>query len=398
MNTIMKITLGGIAIIAISSFYFVCCSLNRKHHDSKVNIERSVVVDKEVTRNVERQVTVRKRSDFVDGSAEPDQKTYPGINWTRVNPASVGWDESKLDFAKEYFEQLNADVCMIVQNGFVVASWGDVSKPIACKSIRKSFLGSLFGIYEGSGVIRLEESLAEMGIEEKGGLTEVEKTATVKDLLASRSCIFLPAAYDINSYPERGKYKPNESWIYNNWDFNALGTIFEKKTSKGIFDSFQNDLALPMQMEDFSMANTEYRFEKVSMHPAYLFKTSARDDARMGLLWLNKGKWMDKQIIPASWIEKSTSVVTDLQGKMKLSLRDGYGYLFWIDKDKTGATIGFSALGNSGQFIYVQPEHNLVIVVRANPGSVFKKWFGLRLDPADSYKLVDLVVNAAPVK
>jgi CubicO group peptidase (beta-lactamase class C family) len=354
-------------------------------------------MERELTRKSDRQVTVKKRNDLIDGAPKmPGEKVYPGINWTRINPVSVGWDEDKLNLAKEYFEQLNADACMVVQNGYVIAAWGDISTPVQNRSIRKSFLGTLMGIYHGKGQIQLNETLGEMGIDEKGGLSEIEKSATVETLLASRSCIFLPAAYDPNEHPERGTYKPNEAWHYNNWDFNTLGTIFEKKTGGKIFEAYQNDLAMPLQMQDFSIHNTEYRYERISSHPAYLFETSARDDARMGLLWLNNGRWMDKQIVPADWMEKSTSVVTDLKGKMRLSLRDGYGYLFWIDKDDLNNVIGFSALGASGQFIYVSPRHDLVIVVRADPGTVFKKWFGLRLEPKDSYKLVDYIIHAAP--
>ncbi len=391
----MKSSTAKVVVIIFSFIISVSC-----------NKESRVVVQSEVNRkdHTDRTVVVNKYGkgdsshDFGWASDSLREHFFPGEKWVQVDPEALGWKSQMLDVAKRYYDRLNADACMIVQHGYVVAAWGDVEKPIECRSIRKSFLGSLIGIYHGKGTIDLEKTLASMNIDEKTPLTDTERMATVRHLISSRSGIYLPAAYDPNDHPARGTYKPGEVWHYNNWDFNALLTVFEKETKKKIFNAFQEDLAVPLQMQDFRMSNTEYVYESVSLHPAYLFSTSARDDARMGLLWLNKGRWKNTQIIPATWMNESSSLQTDLKGSSNLSLRDGYGYLFWIDKDKNNVVAGFSALGASGQFIYMNFRHDLVVVLRADPGSVFKKWLGLRLDPAESYRMVDLILEAAPEK
>ncbi|HWA32673.1 MAG TPA: serine hydrolase [Cyclobacteriaceae bacterium] len=396
----MKISIGVVACTTAIGFYSVCCTIFNKEKF------REALTERERISHVTEEVNVKKRkspldsaiqiyTDHIDTAAWA-KGTFPAEKWQSVMPDRVGWNTAKLDVAKEYFEQLNADACMIIQNGFVIGAWGDVSKPVEARSLRKSFLNTLIGIYSDRGIIKADETLESIGIDEKTPLTVVEKKATVADLLASRSGIFLPSAYDPNNHPERGLYKPGEVWHYNNWDFNALGTVFEKKTGKKIFEAFQNEIATPLKMQDFTIDNTEYRYEDVSTHPAYLFSTSARDDARIGLLWLNSGKWEDRQIVSQAWSLKSTSLQTDFKGKGGLSLRDGYGYLFWIDKNNEGDVIGYSALGNSGQFIYVNPSNKLIIVLRADPGSIFKKWLGWRLDPSESYLLVDLILDAAP--
>jgi hypothetical protein len=389
----MKISLSAITLFTLLIFYSVCCTIGNPvvHKEFAAEKSESIREDRraEVIRNV------KPGHDFLE-AADYSKPVFPEDKWTRGNPEAMGWDTDELEKAKEYYENLNADACIIIQNGYIVSAWGDLSKPIECRSLRKSFLNNLIGISHAQGTISLDETLGSMGIDEKGGLTEVEKTATVEHLLSSRSGIFLPAAYDPNDHPDRGIYSPGEKWHYNNWDFNALATVFEKKTGKKIFEAFQSELAVPLQMQDFNPANTKYLYENVSLHPAYLFSTSARDDARMALLWLNKGKWKDRQLIPESWMAESTSLKTDFEGKGGYALRDGYGYLFWIDKDGFGEASGFAALGSSGQYIYVSTKHNFAIVLRSDPGSVFKKWLGMRLDPNDSYHLVNLVIGAAP--
>jgi len=391
----MKTSSAHVCAIAIVFLISVSC-----------NKETRIVSQSEVNRkaNTDRTVVVHKNGqtdsshDFQWATDSLSEPVFPGEKWAQVDPIALGWKSQALDAAKKYYDELNADACMIIQHGYVVAAWGDVEKPIECRSIRKSFLGSLIGIYHGKGIIDLEKTLASMNIDEKTPLTDTERMATVRHLVSSRSGIYLPAAYDPNDHPARGTYKPGEVWHYNNWDFNVLLTVFEKETKKKIFNTFEEDIAIPLQMQDFRMSHTEYVYEKVSLHPAYLFSTSARDDARMGLLWLNEGRWRNTQIIPASWMKESTSLQTDLKGSSNLSLRDGYGFLFWIDKDKNNIVVGFSALGASGQFIYMNFTHDLVVVLRADPGSVFNKWLGLRLDPEESYKMVDLILEAAPDK
>jgi CubicO group peptidase (beta-lactamase class C family) len=95
-------------------------------------------------------------------------------------------------------------------------------------------------------------------------------------------------------------------WFYNNWDFNVLGTIFEKKTGMKIGEAFYKRIALPIGMQDFRPEDVYYLGGTVSVHSAYHFEMTARDLARFGLLYLRQGRWNNLQIVPESWIEKST--------------------------------------------------------------------------------------------
>ena len=84
--------------------------------------------------------------------------------------------------------------------------------------------------------------------------------------------------------PARGSHPHGSFWYYNNWDFNALGTIYEQRTGEKIFEAVERHLAAPLRMEDFSPADGHYVRGSASRHPAYTMRLSARDLARFGLL------------------------------------------------------------------------------------------------------------------
>jgi len=149
---------------------------------------------------------------------------------------------------------------MIVQGGRVVDQWGDVDKKIEVRSIRKSFLSALYGIHVSDGRIDLGKTMAEIGIDDlPPALTAAEKQATILDLLRARSGIYHEAARETPGMrakrPARGSHPPGTFWYYNNWDFNVLGTIFEKLTGKGIFEDFAQQIAKPIGMEDYVVSD-----------------------------------------------------------------------------------------------------------------------------------------------
>jgi CubicO group peptidase (beta-lactamase class C family) len=251
---------------------------------------------------------------------------------------------------------------MIVQDGRVIASWGDASHKVNVASVRKSLLSALYGIAVGEGRINLSSSLADLRIDDNAPrLTATEKTATVRDLLMARSGIYHPAAHETadikRKRPERGSHPPGSSWFYNNWDFNVLGTIYRQETGEDIFQSFERRIAQPIGMDDFSVSDGRYALEKLSEHPAYPFRLSARDAARFGQLFLNGGRWGDKQLIPASWVRESTTPYSWAK-----RIRQGYGYMWWTLPADTWGPDAFYASGYGGQIIAVVPSKRLVVV------------------------------------
>lgn len=290
----------------------------------------------------------------------------PQQSWRQyANPEEAGFSSEKLAQAKAYYDSLNAAAYMVVYDGKVLVSWGDVERRYMCHSVRKSLLSALYGIYFDEGIINLDKTLAELNIDDKDTLTKTEKEATIRDLLKARSGVYHPAAYETAGMkarrPKRGSHKRDKFWYYNNWDFNTLGFIFRQETETGVFVAFKNRIADPLQMDDFRVTDGYYHLEpENSIYPAYPFRLSARDMARFGLLFLQEGVWNDKQIISKEWIKKSTKSYSNTDNR-----GGGYAYLWWTYGDLKDLGM-YSARGVGSQVIAVLPGANMVVVQRVD--------------------------------
>jgi CubicO group peptidase (beta-lactamase class C family) len=297
---------------------------------------------------------------------------YPGKSWQRTaTPGQLGWSSEKLVAARAYSEQIGSAAVMVVDDGTVVDAWGDVTRKFQCHSMRKSLLSALIGIHVEEGHIDLSKTLKEMGIDDnEPSLTETEKQATIGDLIKARSGIYHPALFEHPIMkairPERHSHAPGTFYYYNNWDFNALGTIFEQETETKIFEEFDRRIAKPLQMEDFKVSDCHYVTGYDSIHPAYPFRMSTRDLARFGLLFLREGRWKNKQIVSSEWVRESTATHSVI-GSYR-----GYGYM-WSTSENGGPypnihvkqrIFGHSGLGV--HFFIVLPSRSLVIVHRVN--------------------------------
>ena len=287
----------------------------------------------------------------------------PVEHWQSADPATTGWSTEGRKAVQDYGNAVKPTTVMIVQDGRVIAGFGDVSRKVIMQSVRKSLLSAFYGMAVSEKRFSLTSTLAELGIDDKPpSLTDAEKQATVRDLLMARSGIYHAAAYETpdmgEKRPARGSHAPGSFWYYNNWDFNALGTIYRKATNEDIFQSFEQRIARPIGMEDFSARDGKYVAEPQSMHQASPFSLSARDAARFGLLFLNGGQWQGRQIIPAAWIRESTKTYSPQTDR---SAR-GYGYLWWTLQSEEWGANAFIASGDGGQIIAVVPSKRLVAV------------------------------------
>jgi CubicO group peptidase (beta-lactamase class C family) len=245
-------------------------------------------------------------------------------------------------------------------------------------SARKSVLSMLMGNYVRRGVIDLNKTLAQLGMDDVGGLTDDEKQATVKDLLTARSGVFHAASNagdDLASAPPRGSQRHGTYMLYSNWDFNALGGAFERMTGRDIYDALESDLARPLGMRDFDRATHRKSGDSTrSRYLAYHMNLSTRDMARIGYLMLRRGNWNGQQLVPADWVDESTrpfTRVTEMNPPQRRQGPFGYGYLWWVwdGPHATGPYEGaFTALGAVGQQIAVLPKLDLVVVHKTRPG------------------------------
>ncbi|MEJ8848519.1 serine hydrolase [Variovorax rhizosphaerae] len=307
------------------------------------------------------------------------QQAFPGASWS--TPATAGqpngWSAEKLKLADDYADWARSDAYLVIHRGVLVHAYGDIRRPMNLASVRKSVLSVLFGIQVDRGAIDLNQTLATLDITDKGGLSEVERTATVRQLLQSRSGVYHEAAYETpdakKRRPERGSHAPGTWWYYNNWDFNTLGAIFQRRAGKNVFQALKSDLAEPLQFEDFRYAqDTKFEYERVSDHPAYLMYLSARDLARVGLLVSRDGQWNGRQIVSTAWLRDSTKSYSAVSGG------NGYGYMWWVPYTSFAAWRPASnplvlADGTGGQFMLVDRTRDIVVVHRVDNSRLWYK-------------------------
>ncbi len=312
---------------------------------------------------------------FMAASAN-DVEHFPGEAWDKAaEPEDMGFNSMKLALAREYSETIATAAVVIVSEGMIVDEWGKVDTKYMTHSIRKSFLSALYGNYVADGTIPMEASMEELGIDDEPPLTQMERTATVRDLLKSRSGIYHDALYESQRMkdlkPTGLIVTPGTHWYYNNWDFNASGTIFMELTGKDIFEAIEEEIARPIGMEQFEAADGWYVTGEESIHPAYPFAVNARDLARFGLLMLRDGRWKDQQVIPEEWVYESTRYHSDAT----LYEADGYGYMWWVARDFNKyphypevdiPDRAYSARGAGGHHMVIFPNDDLIIVHRVN--------------------------------
>ncbi len=319
----------------------------------------------------------------------------PGATADRDAPQ---WSQTALDAAEQYAAAIGTHAFLLVDgSGAVIRSYGPVDEPMPSMSIRKSFVSALFGILADEGRVDLDATLEELGIDDHQGLTAAERQATIRDLLASRSGVYHPAAYETpgmqDNRPARGSHPPGSFCFYNNWDFNALATILEQVSGESVVDLFMTRLAEPLGMEDFDPARDfEIVLEPVSRHPAIEFSQSARDLARFGRLFLAGGHWGGAQIVPEDWVRESTSVISDL------GMFGGYGYSWWVAHKGEHFPFlrfpdgTFSARGTGEQILLVLPHLNAVWVHRTELHGPD----GPMMSVIDSARLLGKILDAAP--
>jgi len=297
---------------------------------------------------------------------ETKQELHPAFSWQIYkSPEEAGFSSVALEKVKKYVANSQIASLFVVYKGNVLLALGEYQRRFQCHSIRKSLMNAVIGTGYDEGRIDLNKTLNDLGIDDLNSLSDDEKRTTIRHMLQSRSGVYHPAVYETpsmeRSKPKRYSKKSGDFWYYNNWDFNVLSTIVEKEMGDDFLHIFTNRIAHAIGMEDFREFDGHYFVDStVSFHKAYVYKLSARDLARFGLLYLQNGLWEGRRILSEEWIRESTTSYSETN-----TIRGGYGYLWWIPI--VADTIpAFAACGVGTQVLMIIPDNNLVIVQRIN--------------------------------
>jgi hypothetical protein len=141
--------------------------------------------------------------------------------------------------------------------------------------------------------------------------------------------------------------KPGTRFEYSNCVTFLLSAIIQKATKQKTFDFIKQHLFRPLRITDVSWVAAP---NGVSVGYGGMW-LNPHDMAKIGWLYLNNGRWDGQQIISEKWVADSTSK------QINATLYDGYGYQWWVSYDRF-----YAAVGHRGQFIYVLPGKNMVVV------------------------------------
>jgi CubicO group peptidase (beta-lactamase class C family) len=243
-------------------------------------------------------------------------------------------------------------------------------------SMAKSFASALVGIAIDEGYIRSVDEPITNYIPELLEKDKRFKSITIRDLLTMSSGIkyeeggTLPwseEADDTKTYYAtnlrelalncRIKGEPGEYFEYNNYNPLLVGLILERATGMSVSRYLQQKVWKPIGMEvdgSWSLDSSRSGFEKMESG----VNARARDFARFGMLFAKEGNWEGEQLVSKEWVEESTRADTSTDPSQD------YQYFWWVDTPD--GKHHFSARGNYGQYIYVAPEKDLVIVRLGN--------------------------------
>ncbi|HWJ60755.1 MAG TPA: serine hydrolase [Acidimicrobiales bacterium] len=308
------------------------------------------------------------------GSGSGDQ--VPGDEWVVEEPEAEGMDAATLEGAKDYafVDGRNTQGVVVVRDGAIVGEWyadgADADSWTASWSVAKSFSSAVAGLAVEDGSIASVDDPAADYLPEWEGTDKAD--ITVEDILHMQSGLewdedYRPSSLDTSDVVQMG-LSPNElAYAAGRPVAHPPATVFNYSSGDAMILAGIIEGATGEPMRDYA---TEHLFEPIGMERADWWQdaegntlgyccldSTARGFARFGLLYLRDGRWGDEQVIPATWVEASVENASPADDD------PGYGFMWWLLDDVDGVPDdAYAAQGHDGQFIYVIPSLDLVVV------------------------------------
>lgn len=296
-----------------------------------------------------------------------DSLFMPSSNLPRRSPESQGVLSSGIrNFLKAAQESgLEWHSFMLVRHGNVVAEgwWKpfDASFKHTLYSLSKSFTSSAIGFLVSEGKITVNDQVIKFFPEHSPSApSENLKALKIKHLLTMNVGHEKEANLRGSTDPwvktflnQEVKFEPGTHFLYNTPATYTLGAIVHKVTGQTLEEYLKPRLFTPLSIEGFDWEKSPQGLNTAG----YGLRVKTEDIAKFGQLYLQKGKWQGKQLLPEAWINEATSKQTTSQTGDN-DWTQGYGYQFW--RCKPGFYRGDGAFG---QFCMVMPEQETVLVM-----------------------------------
>ena len=312
---------------------------------------------------------------------------YPTNGWRTSTPEEQGFDSAKLNEMLESLDKGGVPLhsILIVRNGYVVLDAYfdpyDGSFPHKLQSVTKSATATLVGIAIDQGKLQLDQTMVSFFPDRTIANLDARKSKiTVRDLVSMRNGLFSGCVHkDVetldsmfatqdwiqDALDRKMMGNPDENWCYDSPGMHILSGILQKATGMTELEYARQNLFEPLGITDvFWEADPQgytHGWGDLYLKPP--------DAAKLGYLWLNRGRWEGKQVVSANWVDEMVKPRSHAGD-------DEYGYGIWVARSQAPDD-SYLAVGRLGQFVRVYPSYNAIVVITAEGLSDYDQVGGL---------------------
>jgi CubicO group peptidase (beta-lactamase class C family) len=313
---------------------------------------------------------------------------FPGSDWEERTPESQGVDTAKLNKAVDYLHAraggAGASEVVVIRNGYIIWKGSNIDHKHTINSGTKTFTTTVLGLMVQDGKLKMEDFAVKY-------LPGLDDRYPVYSRITLRHLSTMTSGYDSEKgnitqerpwgdpenylAPEPPLFEPGTSFKYHDPPVHLLGYILTKVAGEPLHNIFKQRIADHIGLTDWEWKKHGSADGILFNNPSGIYEggihITARQMARYGHLYLNRGNWDGKQLLDSSWIDlASTNQVPISLSTKGFDLRGRYGLMWWTNG--TGANgkrlwpsappRAYTSHGGFRNFCFVIPEWNMVIV------------------------------------
>jgi len=270
---------------------------------------------------------------------------------------------------------------IVIRHGYIVAEWGDTNTIDPTYSIAKSFLSTLCGLAVDRGMIKsvhdtMKQYATDGGYDSPHNAkvtweNHLRQTSEWEGTMWGKNSNFLGVEeFGRGQRRPREIKEPGTYWEYNDVRINrfslTLLEVWKKPLPRVLKDEIMDRIGASKTWQYHGYFNSKVlingkQVDSVSGGTRWGggLWINTRDEARFGYLILRRGKWKNRQIVSENWIKLATTPG---------NVSGDYGYLWWLNTARkqypSAPATSFAALGAGSNTIFIDPEHDLVVVWR----------------------------------
>jgi CubicO group peptidase (beta-lactamase class C family) len=287
---------------------------------------------------------------------------------TRTCPEAQGVPSSAiLAFVEEADKKVDSmHSFMLLRHGYVIAEcwWApyDPKTRHELYSLSKSFTSTAVGLAVAEGKLSIDDPVLKFFPEDAPAqVSNNLKSMRVQDLLRmstghqTEPSLFRSKDTWVKTFLAHPvPNKPGTHFLYNTAGTYMQSAIVQKATGQTVLEFLQRRLFQPLGIEGHTWGTSP---QGITLG-GYGLSIKTEDIAKFGQLYLQKGRWENKQLVPAAWVRAATSLETSNGSNPQSDWDQGYGYQFWRCRHNA-----YRGDGAFGQFCVVMPDQDAVVAI-----------------------------------